>query len=255
MRRVAKTASTALLAVLLASCAAQSQAPVVDRSLTKGARGGVYTVRKNDTLYSIAWRYDLEYRDLAAINNISPPYLIHPGQRLRLAATTTRRSAAKSAATRPAAKPAAPRSKRPSPAPSAKPSPSRSPAAKPSTTAGAAPAWRRPVAVQPTRGFGAGSRGLDYTLKPATAIKAASAGVVVYRGPGLGGFRHLVIVKTRERYLVAYSVNVAPALREGDTVRPGTLIAKTGGGTSEGDFHFEIRDAGKPVDPAALLGG
>ena len=45
-----------------------------------------YTVKKNDTLYSIAWRYEMDFRDIAKWNNISAPYAIYPGQRLNMAA-------------------------------------------------------------------------------------------------------------------------------------------------------------------------
>ncbi len=45
---------------------------------------GTYTVRPGDTLYSIAWGYGLDHRDVAAWNNISPPYTIHPGEQLRM---------------------------------------------------------------------------------------------------------------------------------------------------------------------------
>ncbi|MGQ4879681.1 peptidoglycan DD-metalloendopeptidase family protein [Billgrantia sp. LNSP4103-1] len=43
-----------------------------------------YTVEEGDTLYGIAWRHDMDYRDLARLNQIGPPYRINPGQRLRL---------------------------------------------------------------------------------------------------------------------------------------------------------------------------
>ena len=77
----------------------------------------------------------------------------------------------------------------------------------------------------------------------------------MYAGPGLGGFRHLVIVKVSERYLVAYGVNVAPQLEEGQNVAAGAVVAEIGsGGTAAGRFHFEIRDRGKPVDPSSLIG-
>ena len=104
------------------------------------------------------------------------------------------------------------------------------------------------------RRFGGASNGFDYQLGPATRIHAASGGIVVYSGPGLGGFRHLVIVKASERYLVAYGVNVAPELKEGETVLPGTVVARIeSGGPMAGKFHFEIRDRGKPVDPGKLI--
>lgn len=45
-----------------------------------------YSVRPGDTLYSIAWRYEVDFRDIARWNNINPPYAIYPGQRLQLSA-------------------------------------------------------------------------------------------------------------------------------------------------------------------------
>ena len=41
-----------------------------------------YTVRSGDTLYSIAWRYEIDHRDLAKWNHLASPYIIHPGDRL-----------------------------------------------------------------------------------------------------------------------------------------------------------------------------
>ncbi len=118
----------------------------------------------------------------------------------------------------------------------------------------AADGWRPPVADRPVRRFGGASNGFDYQLGPATRVHAASGGIVVYAGPGLGGFRHLVIVKASERYLVAYGLNVAPDLREGESVLPGTVVATIeSGGPTAGKFHFEIRDRGKPVDPGKLI--
>ena len=43
-----------------------------------------YTVVKGDSLSRIARRYDLEWPDIAALNGILPPWVIRPGQRLRL---------------------------------------------------------------------------------------------------------------------------------------------------------------------------
>lgn len=45
-----------------------------------------YSVQHGDTLYSIAWRYDLDFKQLAKWNKISRPYLIVPGQRLTMRA-------------------------------------------------------------------------------------------------------------------------------------------------------------------------
>lgn len=48
-----------------------------------GSRGpAVVVVTSQDTLYSIAWRYDLDYRDLARWNNLGADYRISVGQKL-----------------------------------------------------------------------------------------------------------------------------------------------------------------------------
>ena len=109
---------------------------------------------------------------------------------------------------------------------------------------------------KPVRSFGGASKGIDYELPPNTAVQAAAAGEVVYAGPGLGGYRHLVIVKASERHLVAYGVNVQPTPTEGDRIAAGATIATIApGDAAAGRFHFEIRDNGKPVNPASLIGG
>src|SRR5210317_1991967 len=50
---------------------------------------GSYLVKPSDTLYSIAWRYGLDYRELAQWNNISVESTIYPGQRLLLIKPTS----------------------------------------------------------------------------------------------------------------------------------------------------------------------
>ena len=41
-------------------------------------------VKAGDTLYSISFSTGQDWRELAALNGIGPPYTIYPGQRLRL---------------------------------------------------------------------------------------------------------------------------------------------------------------------------
>ena len=51
---------------------------------TAGDGPATYVVRPEDTLYSIAWRHDLDYRDLARWNNIGADFRISVGQVLVL---------------------------------------------------------------------------------------------------------------------------------------------------------------------------
>ncbi|MCE8034169.1 MAG: peptidoglycan DD-metalloendopeptidase family protein [Halomonas sp.] len=85
MRKVFLVSAVALA---VAGCAAQQEygAPQVrDLSVSRErAPASHYTVEAGDTLYGIAWRHDMDYRDLARLNQIGPPYRIQPGQQLRL---------------------------------------------------------------------------------------------------------------------------------------------------------------------------
>jgi len=90
--------SVAVLAVVLTACAPNArvrkdplkdQRPQPTRQDTRPApapptRAGDYVVARGDTLYGIAFRHGLDYRDVARRNQIAPPYTIYPGQTLRL---------------------------------------------------------------------------------------------------------------------------------------------------------------------------
>ncbi|WP_255303134.1 peptidoglycan DD-metalloendopeptidase family protein [Cobetia sp. 5-11-6-3] len=43
-----------------------------------------YTVQRGDTLYGIAWQSGQDFRDVARMNGLRPPYTLQPGQTLRL---------------------------------------------------------------------------------------------------------------------------------------------------------------------------
>ncbi|MGH8727000.1 MAG: peptidoglycan DD-metalloendopeptidase family protein [Burkholderiales bacterium] len=48
------------------------------------AKSDVYTVKKGDSVYSIALEHGLDYRELAAMNNMTPAATIRIGQQLRV---------------------------------------------------------------------------------------------------------------------------------------------------------------------------
>ncbi len=93
-----------LMALVLAGCATHPPAPVIERApqskksataakpapAKKAATGekdwrpDSYTVKKGDTLYSIGLEFGYDYKEIAAENNISPPYVIRTGQTLKL---------------------------------------------------------------------------------------------------------------------------------------------------------------------------
>ena len=80
----------------LAGCAGRSPVQVVDRSgqgqpvssaPVPAVPKDAYIVKKGDTLYSIALDHGLDYRELAAWNNLENPNLILVGQALRVKAS------------------------------------------------------------------------------------------------------------------------------------------------------------------------
>jgi lipoprotein NlpD len=101
--RIALAVVPATLPLLLAACASTGRAPVDDLSIGAHERtpsvarsesgslsqaGRSYRVQHGDTLYSIAFRHGVDYRELAGWNHIAAPYTIYVGQELRVAATT-----------------------------------------------------------------------------------------------------------------------------------------------------------------------
>lgn len=192
-----------------------------------------YVVERGDTLYSIAWRHGVDYRELARWNGIGRDYRINVGQRLWLGPPPSGAIPAPG-----------------SPARTARPPPVME-------AAGPAPRWTWPVdggrvagpVKQPSGGTGLridGTAGQD--------VRSAADGRVVYTGSGLRAYGQLVIVKHGNAWLSAYGYNSSLFVREGDQVRAGQRIGSMGFGPGQRPMlYFEIRLNGQPVDPLQQL--
>lgn len=231
--------------------------PKVPKTVKKPA---YYIVRRGDTLYSIAWRYGFDYRQVAKWNAIRQPYTIYPGQKLRLTkppktasrrATTARKSA--SAPSKSASKSAPKASGTKKSASSAPLKKSRKAAAKGGD--GPVKRWYWPARGKVVTSFPrSGGKGIDIAGRFGQPIQAAADGEVVYSGSGLIGYGQLIIVKHNKRYLSAYAHNNKILVKEGDTVRGGQRIAEMGrSGSNRAMLHFEIRRDGKPTNPMRYL--
>lgn len=242
-----------------------------------------YLVGSGDTVYSIAWSQELDYRDLARWNGLKPPYRISPGQRLLLhpfggfpeethVAEAKPESRSKPVAPRPtetrplgAATPPQTRSVTPSTpaAASTEEEPAERPSMSPPTTieeevpqvvALAGPwGWPAEGKANPTPSPGV-RKGIDIHGAQGQAIRAARGGRVVYAGSGLKGYGLLTIVKHDESYLSAYGHNDHLLVREGEDVVGGQKIAAMGiGPQNQPLLYFEVRRDGKPIDPFKVL--
>ena len=265
---------TGLVLCSLLACGSNPPAPVEDRSgrttygtptaTSSTASSNSYLVQRGDTLYSIAFRYGLDFRKVAAANRIPAPYTIYPGQRLALreapvpasAPSTPGKPASASSSSRTRTAPPAPVATEPAPKNTTVTKSSSSAAKKSSPYTGAAVgAWRWPAEGRVLRRYSSTvHKGIDIGGKRGDPVKAVAAGKVVYSGTGIVGFGELLIVKHNEVYLSAYGHNDRLLVAEGDTVKAGQIIAEKGSsGTDIVKLHFEIRKEGKPVDPLRLL--
>jgi lipoprotein NlpD len=195
-----------LAAVFLAGCA-ETPLDVPD----------VYVVQSQDTLYSIAWRFGLDFHELARLNNIGSDYRISVGQALRLAAA--------GAATRPVQR-AAP-------------------------TANSSWAWPTD-SLAPALPVSGG--GILLSGRLGQEVRAACAGKVVYSGHGIRGYGNLIIIKHGENLLSAYAHNRELLVVDGQEVALGQIIGRMGEGSpGKAMLYFEIRRNGKPISPFDFL--
>ena len=232
--------------------------------------GADYVVQSGDTLYAVAFRLGMDYRTLADINNIDPPYVIKVSQVLKTAASpdapnlspqipsAATRSEVQTASSEPVAKssPSAVASssaidgQRVQTQPPPRPSP-------PSASIANVPVdrWSWPADGRVSRSFSKeGHKGIDVSGERGTPVRAVAPGVIVYSGTGVTGYGALLIVKHNDTYLSAYGHNDALLVGEGEKVQAGQLIAEMGSTSTDSvKLHFEIRRNGVPVDPEGLL--
>jgi lipoprotein NlpD len=206
------------------------------KQTSKRSSSGTVTVRKGDTLYSIAQRHNISTQKLASINGLRSPYTIQPGQTLKLKASSSKQ------ATRSAK----------SPGTKQRPTTTSS-----STAYSKKVTWRWPVKGQVISTYKyrkSDRKGIKIAGKEGKPVKAAASGKVVYSGNGLISYGNLVIIKHNRTYLSAYAHNRKLLVKEGDMIKSGQKIAELGKtGTDSPQLHFEIRKNGKPVNPLNYL--
>jgi lipoprotein NlpD len=229
---------------------------------------GNYRVRRGDSLHAIAFKFGLDWRDLADWNGLRAPYTIYPDQQIRLSPPGDQ--GASQVVTRPAPLPAREVSRegptsseraasvddseplesadRPtgavpaggSPSPASPPQPGGTQAGTQvgiqATPAGALPLtdperWLWPAEGRLLSRFQADDparKGIQIGGDEGQPVVATAAGEVVYSGSGLIGFGELIIVKHSDRMLSAYAHNRRRLVVEGQRVSAGEQVAEMG---------------------------
>lgn len=68
----------------LSGCADKPLPPAYNYGMDVGYQPGYVNVREGDTVYAISRRYKVPMRDIIAVNNLTPPFLLKTGERLKL---------------------------------------------------------------------------------------------------------------------------------------------------------------------------
>ena len=294
----------AVLAMIVAcGCTSRQPAPVSERSPAatppipapavaagqSDPRPEFYTVRKGDTLYTIALDLGLDYKELAEWNLLDNPDRIRVGQQLRLRAPSSgvataplitapgvqgqsigsapplrENEAVKSQpkavkvpySDQALAQLSAQSQVKPPATAVARmdPRPDEKPAARDDDDEKVDWGWPAGGKLLSTFNESTNLKGIGIAGKLGQPVAASAPGKVLYSGDGIRGYGKLVIVKHNKVYLSVYAHNSQLLVKEGQAVVKGQKIAEMG--ASDADqvrLHFEIRRFGKPIDPLKLL--
>lgn len=204
-----------------------------------------HTVVRGDTVYNISKRYNIAQDNLRAWNNLADN-TISVGQVLRVKPSGY---VAPAATTAPVNTPSTPVAVATPATPATTPTVSTG-----NTRTVSGITWQRPTVGNVVTQFGGSSKGVDITGTAGQPVVAAADGKVVYAGSGLRGYGNLVIIQHNSTFLSAYGHNQSLLVNEGQTVKRGQTIAKMGNtDASRTQLHFEVRQNGKPVNPATYV--
>jgi len=104
-------------------------------------------------------------------------------------------------------------------------------------------------------GKGLKNDGINISAPLGTAVKAGDKGTVAYAGNGLKGFGNLILIKHSDGYITAYAHTDKILVTKGQSVIRGEKIATIGqtGGVSTPQLHFEVRAGKNAVNPRNYL--
>ncbi len=229
-----------MLILFLSACADRDYlAPVVGPTWHPVyANVSQYVVVRGDTLYSIAFRYDRDFRELARMNHLNSPYILNVGQviHIKSAKQPTKTQSSSYDRVHIGFK--------------------QVPMHEPHSYKQSRGQWLWPARGRIVKSFmpQQGSKGIDIVGKRGDKIYASVGGVVAYAGNGLPGYGNLIIIKHNNQFLTAYGHNERNLVREGQSIHAGQVIAMMGQlDRDHFGVHFEIRQSGDPVNPRYYL--
>ena len=205
--------------------------------------GRTHTVRRGETVYGISRSYGVDMSELTRLNTIRAPYTLEVGQVLRLPpqARVAMASGTGRGTTAPR-RPSTPRNPVPAPPPKA-------------SGGFIWPVNGRVISTFGPKQQGRHNDGINIRVPRGADVRAAQSGVVIYADNGLKGFGNLILIRHADGWVSAYGHNESLAVKRGQKVTRGQVIAQAGstGSVTEPQVHFELRRGTRAVDPQKHL--
>jgi len=105
------------------------------------------------------------------------------------------------------------------------------------------------------KGAGINNDGVNIGAPKGAPVVAASNGIVVYAGNEMKGFGNLVLIRHQGGWVTAYAYLDRVLVTKDAVVAQGDMIGTVGktGNIASPQLHFEVRHAGKAVDPNGVV--
>lgn len=254
------------------------RAPNVQVASSSSTSSSNITVRGGDTVYAISRRHNVPVRSIITANNLRAPYLLRPGQSLKILASsiyTVKRGDTVYGVSRasnvqmselvrmnglksPYALNVGQRLNIPGQVSSSSAREAQVAIAPPRQISGKGFMW--PIRGRVLSNFGpkqAGyhNDGVNIAAPFGSSVFASETGVVVHADNKLSGYGNLILIKHQNGWVTAYAHNEALMVKKGQQVSRGDIIAKVGqtGRVSRPQLHFEMRKGSRAVNPTQYL--
>lgn len=214
------------------------------------------TVAAGDTLYSLSRKYSVPVNDLAVMNNLSAPFTLSVGQKLKVPNLNNAPVRTKVAATNDSnTAPTVAASGKPKEKISSDPTQKLPTISARSSSKFSWPVQGKVLSAYGAKGDGLFNDGINIAAARGTSVGAAENGVVAYAGNEVKGMGNLIIIQHSGGWMTVYAHLDSMSVRRGNKVSVGQKIGTVGetGKVDQPQLHFEIRKGTKAYNPASYL--
>ncbi len=99
------------------------------------------------------------------------------------------------------------------------------------------------------------NEGINIKANQNTIVKSTEDGTVIYTGESLKAFGNLILIQHDDNWISAYAHLKSIMVKKGQKVKKGDSIGRVGstGYVTSSQLHFELRRNAEPVDPLKFL--